>query len=189
MAASKWTAEQKAEALQLYRDHGPTVASERTGVPKATVASWARRAGVQTAVLPPPALEAAVETAALGAEQRRLELADGLLDDVAKLRRRLFEPHNYVHVVKVKVGKVDDEEGEAQLVRFEQVEQVQVHLEQPVPADQLRLAQSIVALIEKAQLLTGEATSREDGLGGYDLEQELRTFQAGVAAAQQQATP
>lgn len=45
---SNWTREQKAEALALHRDHGPAEAARRTGIPKPTIASWARRAGVHS---------------------------------------------------------------------------------------------------------------------------------------------
>lgn len=171
MAEQRWTDEQRQRALELHRTVGPAEAARQTGIPKGTVASWARRQGVRTNVA--QTLEAATDAAALTAEQKRLELADGLLDDVQRLRRRLFEPMDYVHVKVLSTGQGLPQE----------VERVHVEVDQPVPADQLRLAQSIVALIEKAQLLTGEATSRDDGTGGYDLEAELRAFQAGARAA------
>jgi hypothetical protein len=45
---SVYTAEQKAEALAIYADHGPSVAAERTGIPKGTIAAWSNRTGTQT---------------------------------------------------------------------------------------------------------------------------------------------
>ena len=172
MAAQKWTEEQRAEALQLHHHHGPAEAERRTGIPRATIKSWARRAGVLTSVVPPPGLEAAIATSAMVAEQRRLDLADGLLDDVSKLRARLFEPMTYSHVKVVGGGDTGT-----------YATQVDVEAPQPVPGDQLKLVQSITALIDKVQLLTGEATSREDHTGGLDLDAELRKWQ-GVMAEQ-----
>lgn len=44
----KYTEEQRAEALDLYQTDGPTAVEKKLGIPKATVASWARRTRVQT---------------------------------------------------------------------------------------------------------------------------------------------
>lgn len=169
MAARRWTEEQQAEALQLYLEVGTTEAGRRLGIPKGTVASWARRAGVETRVVP-PATEAAVESSALLAEQRRLELADNMLGDISGLRARLFAPMTYVHVKSEGHG-----EGRSSAV------QVHVDMDQPVPADQLRLVQAIGTLVDKVQLLTGQATERHDLTGEYDLEAELRAYQQGLA--------
>lgn len=169
MAAKRWTDEQRDEALRLFRSHGPAEASRLTGIPKATVASWARRHQVQTNVV--VEREEAVEASALQAEQRRLDLAASLLGDVQGLRARLFAPLDYAHVKTVSGGK--DSPGE--------VETVWVSCDQPVPADQLRLAQAMGVLIDKVQLLTGEATERVDLTGEYDLEAELRAYQQGLA--------
>lgn len=43
LAAKVWTAEQRAEALALYVEVGPSEAGRRLGIPKHTIASWARR--------------------------------------------------------------------------------------------------------------------------------------------------
>lgn len=169
MAAAKWTPEQRQQALELHRSHGPAEAARQTGIPKGTIASWARRLGVETNVV--VEREEAVEASALAAEQRRLELADALLSDVAGLRARLFASMSYAHVKVVGGGK--DAPGD--------VETVWVDCDQPVPADQLRLVQSIAALIDKVQLLTGEATDRHDFTDGMDLEAELRAYQLGMA--------
>lgn len=47
-AHSKWTTQQRDEALNLYLDHGPHEAARRTGIPIGTIASWAHRSGLQT---------------------------------------------------------------------------------------------------------------------------------------------
>lgn len=169
MAAKRWTDEQRAEALALHRSHGPAEASRLTGIPKGTVASWARREGVETNVA--VEREEAVEAGALAAEQRRLELAEGMLGDIGKLRGRLFAGISYAHVKVVGGGK--DMAGD--------VETVWVDCDQPVPADQLRLVQAIGTLVDKVQLLTGQATERMDLVGEYDLEAELRAYQQGLA--------
>lgn len=170
MAAKRWTDEQRDQALALYLEHGTTEAARRTGIPKGTVASWARRAGVETRTVPPQT-EAAVESSALAAEQRRLELAEGMLGDIGGLRARLFAGISYAHVKVVGGGK--DMAGD--------VETVWVDCDMPVPADQLRLVQAIGTLVDKVQLLTGQATERMDLVGEYDLEAELRAYQQGLA--------
>lgn len=169
MAAQKWTDDQRTEALLLHRSVGPAEAARQTGIPKATITSWARRQGVHTNA--PVEREAAVESSVLAAEARRLALAESLLGDVEGLRRRLFRPMTYVHV-KTVAGPVGAGAS---------VETVDVDMDQPVPADQLRLVQAIAALVDKVQLLTGQATERHDLTGEYDLEAELRAYQQGLA--------
>lgn len=48
MARVSYTPEQKAEALELYREHGAAEASRRCGIRSGTIKSWASRAGVAT---------------------------------------------------------------------------------------------------------------------------------------------
>lgn len=48
MPAAKYTQAQKDEALRLYETHGPTAVEKQLGIPKNTVASWAKLAGVRT---------------------------------------------------------------------------------------------------------------------------------------------
>jgi len=43
-----YTEEQKHEALELYKTDGPTVVYQQLGIPKSTIDSWARAAGVRT---------------------------------------------------------------------------------------------------------------------------------------------
>ena len=68
-----YTPEQKEQALALYREHGPGEASSRTGIPGATIRSWARRSGLTS----PRADRAAAgaEAARLTWAQRRAEVA------------------------------------------------------------------------------------------------------------------
>lgn len=169
MADRKWTDDQRTEALRIGRSEGWAAAARQTGIPKATISSWARRQGVATSVV--VEREEAVEASALVAEQRRLDLAEAMLGDIAGLRARLFARMSYAHVKVVGGGK--DMAGD--------VETVWVDCDQPVPADQLRLVQAVGVLVDKVQLLSGEATERHDLTGEYDLEAELRAYQLGMA--------
>lgn len=78
MAAAKWTAEQKAEALRLYADVGSGEAARRTGIPQPTISSWARRNGVQSSA--PANMHAANQATKIKWEQRRLTIADDFGD-------------------------------------------------------------------------------------------------------------
>lgn len=48
MPPSPYSPERKAEALALYAEQGPTAVQDQLGIPKNTVASWAKAAGVRT---------------------------------------------------------------------------------------------------------------------------------------------
>ena len=85
MARSKYTDDQKAEALRLYETEGPAEAARRTGINKNTIASWAARKGLQTDA--PARLAAAVEMARLTREEKRKVFRDELIDSMlARLR-------------------------------------------------------------------------------------------------------
>ncbi|WP_087483985.1 hypothetical protein [Brachybacterium massiliense] len=68
-----YTPAEKAEALKLYEEQGPTAASEQTGIPKGTIASWAMRAGLQTDRTPKTA--AATQAASVDAASVRQGVA------------------------------------------------------------------------------------------------------------------
>lgn len=76
MAAKKWTDEQRAQALRLYDEVGACEAGKRTGIPQATISSWARRTGVQSSA--PAATKAAVDHLVLKWAERKLLLTDKL---------------------------------------------------------------------------------------------------------------
>lgn len=48
MARRTYTAEQKEAALTLYENEGPTAVQKQLGIPKATIAGWAKAAGTRT---------------------------------------------------------------------------------------------------------------------------------------------
>lgn len=168
MAAKRWSDEQRAEALQLLKSMGPADVAAQLGIPRETIKSWAKRAGVSGAIV--SERRAHVEAAELTMEARRLESASRAEEEARALLDRMRAPMSYAHVKTVSGGQ-----GAAS-----EVETVWVDLPMPTPADQLNLARAYATLMEKVQLLTGEATTRPD-LGGYDLEGELHAYQQGVA--------
>lgn len=168
MAAKRWSDEQRAEALELLKAAGPTDVARQLGIPVETVKSWARRAGIRAPVTTATRREA-VEAAELTMEARRLAMAESIAKDVGVILRRLTAATEYVYVKTVGTG-----EGRSA------VEEHRVYLDMPTAADTRNLASAAAVLIDKMQLLSGEATSRPD-LGGYDLEAELRAYQQGVA--------
>jgi hypothetical protein len=88
--ASKYTEAQRAEALSLYESSGPTAAGAQLGIPKETIMSWAKKAGIRT--VRTEATRAAVEAKVVDGKLRRQELAALLLEDAHKLRKQLWEP-------------------------------------------------------------------------------------------------
>jgi transposase-like protein len=49
MARRSYTQEQRAEALKLYQEVGPSEAGRRLDIPNATIRQWAKRAGASSA--------------------------------------------------------------------------------------------------------------------------------------------
>ncbi|MFC9934594.1 transposase [Glutamicibacter sp. NPDC127525] len=47
-APRKYTDKQRQEALHLYEQEGPTAVAQKLGIPKGTVAQWAKQTGTQT---------------------------------------------------------------------------------------------------------------------------------------------
>lgn len=119
---AKWTPEQRAEALELYVELGPSAASERTGIPKGTIGWWASEAGIRTDGAERTA--AATEAAALRWAERRANLADRI-GAVAELA-----------LVQTEAALEDDDRKAKDF------------------------ALTMAVLIDKAQLLSGDATVR-----------------------------
>ena len=87
MPASKYTETQRAEAVELYRTQGPTAAGEKLGIPKETIMSWAKKAGVHT--VRTSATRAAVEAKVVDGKLRRQNImhrlygqAETILDEL-----------------------------------------------------------------------------------------------------------
>lgn len=68
MPAAKYTQAQKDEALALYETNGPTAVEKQLGIPKNTVAGWARKAGTRT--VRTERTRAAVEAKVVDAQSR-----------------------------------------------------------------------------------------------------------------------
>lgn len=148
---SQYSAQQRQTALDLYAEHGPAEAARRVGIPKATIASWARRDGLQTDA-PPPNLVKAVEAAALSNAKKRELLAAGLYEDALKLRQQIFASCVEIKVVTISGGMHDSG----------RVETVYTDLPQPRFGDQLTIIKAVDGAAKTANLLLGEATSRPD---------------------------
>lgn len=90
MPASKYTDVQKAEALRLVEEVGQSETSRRMGIPKGTICTWAKRAGVKSHAAN-IAREAHEHNAARNA-LRRQTLAAKLLDDAERLSDLIWKP-------------------------------------------------------------------------------------------------
>jgi transposase-like protein len=163
--------QERADALELYVEHGLAEAARLSGVPRGTLSSWARRAGVHTDAAGASRARARTEAArarwAEVTQEHREELAGRLLAEVHTLLDQVQEPTTYHHVVTLSGGR---DAGASAAV-------VPVEVPHPVAKDQQARVAAVAALVEKLQLLTGQATERHD-LGDLDMEAELRTHQA-----------
>jgi hypothetical protein len=152
MARQTWTHQQREHALQLALDTNATDASKQTGIPRATIKSWMHRhaSGNTTLTRIGDQIEV-VHKQQLTVAQRMLNLADNLVDDAERLRQQLFAPSITKKVVTVGSGN-----------GVSHAEVVEVHTDQPTYAEQTRIMTSIAIAVDKIQLMTGEATSREE---------------------------
>lgn len=148
----KHTDEQKQEAVDVAQTVGINETSRRLGISKSTLAGWMRAAGV---VSPRSAhTRAATVQRAADLEQRRVNLAHGLVDDVLRLRTQLFAP-----CVEKIVKTVGQGEG------CTATEIVTVDHTQPTFGDKQRIMVSIGIAVDKIQLLSGAATERVEHRG------------------------
>lgn len=77
MPKRRYTDDERAAALTLYAEAGPTAVQDSLGIPKGTVTGWAKTAGIGTVRNERTA--AATEAMALDAAERRARLAERLL--------------------------------------------------------------------------------------------------------------
>jgi hypothetical protein len=91
MSRTTYTDEQKHTALAAYAEHGPAEAERLTGIPRKTIASWARRTGTQMDASAPQRLRFAAEIAALTVEKKRARIAEIMLDRLAESLDRLSD--------------------------------------------------------------------------------------------------
>lgn len=202
MARSSWTDEQREQALMALHD-GATLGQVHadTGIPKGTLASWKRRQGEADrqrmqeelayddpeghAERTAAAQKRLEQTAAartklqhLSTEDRQ-QLAARLREEVHQLLDRINSPTTYKHVKVVSQGA---EAGQV-------VEVVDVDLELPTAADTKALVTSAAILVDKLQLLTGEATERVDHTGSEPVDLDAEWRQLADAAARGELDP
>ena len=139
--AREYTDEEKARALELYQSVGLAEAARETDIPKPTIQSWARRAGL-------PHTDAAAKTreatlaASARADQLRAEIRLKLLVKADRILDRMDEPH-----VEFKNSA-------------KEIRQV-TYPTAPAAAVQ-NYATSVGILIDKYRLEVGEATTRSE---------------------------
>jgi hypothetical protein len=115
-AAKTYTQAQKDAALALYETHGPTAVEKQLGIPKNTVAGWARKAGTRT--VRPERVRAAIEAKVADGKLRRVAIVSRLYGRTERILDRL-EADKYRYVVALKDGTevVDDVEPPAEAER------------------------------------------------------------------------
>lgn len=144
-----YSEDQRAEAIALYVEHGPTEASRRLNIPKGTITRWAKRAGAET--VSPANTRAATEAATAKAGQRRAELRQLLLEKALDALRRMDAPHKDYR------GKDADE----------------VWWDKAPSGDMKNYATTAAILIDKLRLEEGAATSREEHVQTSEVDREL----------------
>ena len=77
-----YTEARKTPALALYETDGPTAVEKQLGIPKNTVAAWAKRSGVRT--VRTETTRAAVEAKVVDGKLRRQELCTGCYGQAAQ---------------------------------------------------------------------------------------------------------
>lgn len=148
-----YTDQDRTDAVALYVEHGLAEAHRRTGVPRSTLRGWARSEGHKTSELSARASDktaAATRARTLTMDQRRVSLAERLMDEAELLTDQMFAPCVERRVVTLSGGLHN--EGSWEIVDVERP--------QPTFADQKLIATTRAIDIDKVQVLTGEATER-----------------------------
>jgi transposase-like protein len=159
VSRTSYTPEQKAEALRLYAEHGVAEAARRTGIKAGTISSWARRTGTQSEA--PTARAEQVQRTALTLQQKKQRFADGLAEDLERLRAQLFAPTVEQKIVTIAGGL--QHEGRWAVATVER--------ERPTFAEQARIMTAIGIGVDKLQVLTGGATQRIGVEGDREVEE------------------
>lgn len=141
-----YTAEQKAEAVRLYLEHGATHAAEQVGCTRRQVYRWLGSHGV-SAKKPE---ERHAETLARH-QAKREALRELLLDKAADLIQRMDDPHY-------------DYRGK---------DASKVHFDKATSGDVRAYATAAAILIDKYRLEMGEATARTHWEGSDDIDRSV----------------
>lgn len=140
-ARRTYTDDEKHAAVALYAEQGPTAVQEQLGVPKATVTAWGKAAGVGTVRNERTA--AATEAARLDWEERRLALTHEI-GEVAEMALERVR-----HIIEDRCSVIRHTKDGEQYVIAE-------------GAEAKAYATTMAILVDKAQLLSGAATSRQE---------------------------
>ena len=91
MTRTRYSDEQKREALDLFLEHGASEAGRRTGIPAGTIAAWASRAGMTGPPTPEVVNALAVQAVTIAERKQALagELGKLAAAAVAKLAERI----------------------------------------------------------------------------------------------------
>lgn len=146
--------------------------AKAVGCARSSISVWAKRQGwarSEDHANSPAAkkTEAARERAEVRWQRRREAIVDGFLDDIAALRDQLFAEAMVHHFTK----DGDFATGE---------------LGQPTFADKQRIVTSMAILVDKVQLLTGQATARTEQLSGEEVRQRAAVIVDELAARRRQ---
>lgn len=158
-AQGNYSQKARETALAIYRDQGPAAAAKETGINGGTIRKWASEAGVTDDR--EKRTQAAIEAAARDAAEKREKLKVECRTRALDLLERFNRSHEYF------VGKDGD----------------RVALDAPQAGDIKDYAIAIGVLIDKAELLDGRATSREEHRNVDQLDREIEQLMAEHAQA------
>lgn len=102
MARRVYTDEQRENALQLYENDGLAASHNATGIPKQTIQSWAKRAGVRTSAT--QNMRAANEAAKASNADRRAKLVERLYGVAEQSMDLIESPSEYQTILKGEMG-------------------------------------------------------------------------------------
>jgi len=156
VTARAYSQQEREDALALCADMPLGQAARQTGIPKSTLGTWCRRAGVRTFAV--QQTREANEAREVGLEERRQNIAETLYAEVERSLAGLDGPVPVYAFTRDGLGT-----GTAP---------------QPNPKDRQARVVAVAVLLDKALLLTGQATERHDLGDGIDLEAELQEARA-----------
>lgn len=148
--SNSYTPEQRAEAVAMYAEHGPSYVEREMGIPKGTVTKWGQADGVETRFI--ENAEANVQASCLKWEQRRADLVHKMGELAEKAMQRVEDSlYEIEHITDHKGNEID--------ARY--------------TANSAKgYATTMAILVDKAQLLSGAATTRNESIV-FDARDEL----------------